>query len=186
MKYLFLFLIVSVANAAEKDPKAIVEEIFQHAGQEQVATDTSLQADVNKHVDYEAMARAVTAKVKVPAGEFDWFQNTLKEIISRTVYPEAPNFLKNVSISYKAVEIDGDNATVHSVVKKKADLTEVNYKLKKQLQSEWRVVDIAIEGESWVGTIRDQVNSTLKKKQWKGLREALSKRLEKLRQGTKT
>jgi hypothetical protein len=134
MKFLFLFLVVSLAQAADKDPKTVVEEIFQRAGQAEVATDSALQSDVNQRVDFEAMAKAVTSKSQIPAGEFIWFQNTLREIISLTVYPEAPNFLKGVSISYKAVEISGDSATVHSMVKKKADVTAVDYKLKKQMK----------------------------------------------------
>jgi len=168
--------------AQEKDPKAVVEEIFKGAGQEAVAVDENLQAEVSKHVDFDAMTRDAVAKTKVPAGELTWFQTTLKEIITRTVFPEAPGFLKNVSITYKAVEINGDNATVHSIVKRKAELTDVSYKFKKHSQSSWRVVDISIDGESWVGNIRDQVNTTLKKKSWKGLKESLNKRLTKLRQ----
>lgn len=187
-KIFFTFLIVLplVSFAEEKDPKAIVEDIFQRAGQEQIITDDALQADVSKHVDFEAMAKAVVAKSKIPAKELAWFQSTLREIITRTVYPEAPGFLKNVSITYKAVEINGDDAVVHSLVKRKADVSDVSYKLTKQNQSEWRVVDISLDGESWVGNIREQVSTTLQKKKWAGLKEALNKRLIKLRQSKKT
>lgn len=177
MKF-FLMLLSLLAMAEEKDPKAVVEEIFTRAGQEQIK-ELAAQEEVNRLVDFEQMARASAPKGKIPESEFSWYKNTLKAIITKTVYPEAPNFLKDVSISYKAVEINGDTAVVHSVVKRKADLTDVNYKFKK-IGGEWKVIDLSLDGESWVGNIKDQVTSSLKKKQWKGLKEALQKRLAKL------
>jgi hypothetical protein len=50
---------------------------------------------------------------------------------------------------------------------------------------EWRVVDVAIDDESWVSTINEKVSKTLKEKGWNGLKDLLNKRLKELKSGKK-
>lgn len=69
-----------------------------------------------------------------------------------------------------------------STVQNKADLTEVHYKLARSGEA-WKVVDVSISGVSWTESVRDQVRDVLKKKKWKGLREAMDKRLRELKEG---
>jgi ABC-type transporter MlaC component len=163
----------------------VVQEIFQKAGAPEVATDSAKQNEVNAYVDYDVLARAALGKEgsKVSAQEFAWFRDTLKEIIGRTVYPKAPDFLKDVKISYDAVELKGEKATVKSTVQNKADLTDVSYRLALSKEKGWKVVDVSISGQSWVESIRDQVSQVIKKHKWAGLKVKMTKRLNDLRSG---
>jgi ABC-type transporter MlaC component len=55
----------------------------------------------------------------------------------------------------------------------------------KKINGDWRVVDVAIDDESWVSTINEKVAKTLKEKGWNGLKDLLNKRLKELKSGKK-
>ena len=177
-------VLISHAAQGAASPKEEVQEIFAGASEAEVAKDAAKQEAVNAKVDFEALSSAALGKnaAAVPAAERSWFRNTLKEIISRTVYPKAPGFLSGVKISYSKVEEKGGQATVASTVQNKADLTDVSYTLA-QKGGEWKVVDVAISGLSWVDSIRDQVDTTVKNKKWAGLKALMNKRLAALKAG---
>lgn len=172
----------SFAWGASEGPQAVVEAIFAKAAQPAVAKDPALQGEINQLVDFDKLAKSALGKQAVSAADRAWFRDTLREILTLTVYPKAPEFLGGVKISYAQTEEKGNAATVKSTVQNKADLTDVHYRLEKG-PAGWRVVDISIAGLSWVDSIRDQVRDTVKKKKWKGLKEAMSRRLADLRAG---
>jgi ABC-type transporter MlaC component len=182
MKWMLCFFFLPLLAAAA-EPKDVVQDIFSRAGAPEVATDASKQGEVNSLVDYDALAKAALGKEgsKVSAQEFSWFRDTLKEIIGRTVFPKAPDFLKDVKISYDSVDLQGEKATVKSTVQNKADLTDVSYRLALIKDKGWRVVDVAISGQSWVDSIHDQVSEVIKKHKWAGLKTKMNKRLADLR-----
>lgn len=182
MKFVILALLLPLAASAST-PQEVVQGIFTKASAPEVAKDPAKQADVNASVDFAALAKAALGKNKASPQEVEWFRATLQEIISRTVFPKAPDFLQGVKINYAEVKEEGDHAMVKSTVQNKADLTDVDYKLAKEKDGNWKVVDVSISGVSWVDSIRDQVDQVLKKKKWKGLRDAMSKRLAELRAG---
>jgi ABC-type transporter MlaC component len=180
---LLQILLALGAHAAASEPKAVVQEIFQKAGVAEVATDASKQAEVSTYVDFDALARSALGKQKPSAEEFAWFRDTLKEIIARTVYPKAPDFLSGVKINYNAVDTKGKSSTVKSTVQNKADLTDVDYKLSDEGEKGWKVVDVSISGQSWVESIRDEVGKVIKKSKWAGLKQKMNKRLNELKAG---
>lgn len=185
---ILIALLMSVGSlAAVTPPKDVVQDIFTRAGSPEIATDNAKQAEVNNLVNFDALATAALGKQakSVPAKERQWFRDTLREIITRTVYPKAPDFLKEVKITYDTVQEKGSSATVNSSVQNKADLTEVQYRMEKSPDG-WKVVDVSISGLSWVESIQDQVRDVLKKKQWKGLKDAMNKKLEELKAGKST
>jgi ABC-type transporter MlaC component len=167
-------------------PQDVVKDIFSRAGAPEIASDPEKQAAVNALVDFETLARSALGREArtVPPKEFQWFRNTLQEIITRTVYPKAPDFLKGVKISYEAAVERGNRATVSSSVQNKADFTEVQYRMQKGDDGIWRVVDVSISGLSWVESIQDQVRDTVRRRQWKGLKDAMNKRLNELKAGS--
>ncbi len=187
MRFFLLFSLVLVAPiiALGAEPKSVVQEIFTRASAAEVATDAKKQAEVNAFVDFDALAKAALGKEfkKVSGAEFQWFRDTLQGIITRTVYPKAPEFLSGVKITYNSVDAKGEKAKVKSTVQNKADLTDVDYELAAQKGGDWRVVDVAIAGQSWVESIRDQVSSVIKKKGWKGLKDAMNRKLNELKSG---
>lgn len=171
------------SSAAVQDPKAVVEEIFAKAADDAVVSDISRQSTINAMVDFDALARGALGKLsgKTSPKDFAWFKETLQSIITLTVYPNAPDFLKGVKISYDQVLLNNDTATVSSTVQKKADLTEVSYILHKGKDGAWRVVDIALDGNSWTESINEQVEEKVRKSGWTGLKTAMEKRLSELK-----
>ena len=178
----FMFLMASSAYAAAS-PQEVVESIFKRASDIQVKNDSKLQNEINTSVDFERMGRMALGKEinKIPKAEIVWFTDTLKEIITRTVYPSAPDFLKGVKIKYGNVAQKKNTASVKSTVENKSDFTDVDYLLELQKDGAWRVVDVSLDGESWVDSIRDQVIASLKKEKWAGLKKKLSTRLAELK-----
>lgn len=107
MKALILLLALPFhASASISDPKGVVEEIFARASVPEITSDDEQQRLVSSYVDFQALASAAlgTERKRVAPKDFDWFRLTLQEIITRTVYPKAPEFLSGVKIQYDAVE----------------------------------------------------------------------------------
>lgn len=180
-----LFVFLAPAFAMPAAPKDVVQDIFSRAGAPEVATEAARQNEINSYVDFDTLARSALGGEfkKASKADFEWFRDTLKDIITRTVYPRAPDFLKDVKIVYNDVSTNGAKSKVKSTVQNKADLTDVDYELGKAKDGSWKVVDVSIAGQSWVESIREQVSQVIKKKKWKGLREAMTRRLNEIKSG---
>jgi ABC-type transporter MlaC component len=174
------------STLAAKGPKIIVEEIFKHAKDPKIATDKGLQGKVNAMINFDQMAISSLGKYhkQISKSDLAWYSETIKSIITETVYPDAPDFFKGVQISYEDEEVGGDSALIVSVVTEKGEETQVDYKLKK-IKGVWRVVDVALDEESWIESIYDQVDEVMKKDKWPGLKKKLTDRLKKIRQDNK-
>ena len=189
---LFVFLLVVLSifafNAtASASPEELIKDIFQKTGKENLLLNNKVKAEVEAHIDFKEMSKAILAQEYTKRNDLDlkWFETTLKEIITRSVYPSAPKFLENVKITYKKTKATETDAKVSSSVSKKGESTDVDYLLKK-INNEWKVVDVAIDEESWVKTINEKVQKTLKEKGWAGLKDLLNKRLTELKTNKKS
>lgn len=176
-------MVLGLGARAEDSPQSVVQTIFTRASEPEVAKDAGKQAAVNELVDFDALARAALGREKAAPADFAWFRDTLKDIIGRTVYPKAPEFLSGVKITYHDGETKGAKAKVKSTVQNKADLTDVDYQLTLTEGKGWKVTDVSISGQSWVESIREEVGKVLKKSQWKGLKAKMTKRLNDLKAG---
>jgi ABC-type transporter MlaC component len=159
------------------EPEEIIKDIFAKAGKENLLNNQKAKLEVESHIDFAEMTKSILKEEvsKQNPTEIKWFENTIKEIITRSVYPSAPKFLDNVKISFKKIQNVGDLVKVASSINKKGEITSVD----------WKVVDVAIDDESWVSTINEKVQKTLKEKGWKGLKDLLSKRLKDLKSNKK-
>ncbi len=193
MKKIFIFfsflLNFSAFNlqAASIAPEELIKDIFSKTGKENLLLNAKLKDEVESHIDFGEMAKTILAAEygKRSATDLKWFESTLKEIITRSVYPSAPKFLENVKISYKKTKANDLDAKVSSSVSKKGESTDVDYVLKK-VNNEWKVVDVAIDEDSWVKTINEKVQKTIKEKGWNGLRDLMNKRLNELKSNKKS
>lgn len=177
-------LAISFANARE--PEEIIKDIFAKAGKENLLNSAKAKEEVESYIDFAEMTKTILKDEisKHPASDVKWFENTIKEIITRSVYPSAPKFLDGVKISFKKNQNLGENVKVQSSINKKGEVTSVDYVMKK-INGDWRVVDVSIDDESWVATINEKVQKTLKDKGWNGLKDLLTKRLNELKSGKK-
>jgi len=188
--FVFCFLafnLVGLHLQAATTPEELIKDIFQKTGKENLLLNKKLQDEVESHIDFSEMAKSILAQEysKHQGNDLKWFELTLKEIISRSVYPSTTKFLENVKITYKKSKITDTDAKVSSSVSKKGESTDVDYLLKK-FNGEWKVVDVSIDEESWVKTINEKVQKTIKEKGWSGLRDLLNKRLTELKSNKKS
>jgi ABC-type transporter MlaC component len=185
---LFIALTLSYSNIfAAEAPEELIKDIFAKTGKENLLLNSKLKDEVESHIDFKEMCKSILASeyTKRSATDIKWFETTIKEIITRSVYPSAPKFLENVKITYKKTKATDNDAKVSSSVSKKGESTDVDYLLKK-VGNDWKVVDVAIDEESWVKTINEKVQKTLKEKGWPGLKDLLNKRLNELKANKKS
>lgn len=183
-----IFCLFMMTNAhGALGPEDLIKDIFGKVGKENLMLNVKMKEEVEMNVDFQEMSKAILGgeSLKHSAPELKWFESTIKEIIARTVYPGAPKFLENVKITYKKTKESSEDAKVFSSVSKKGEATDVDYLLKK-IGNNWKVVDVSIDDESWVKTINEKVQKTLKEKGWKGLQDLLNKRLNELKANKKS
>ena len=183
VKILITFLLVSKGQASlSVEPEEIVKKIFHLAKDKELKNSKKQQLKIEQMFNFKVMSKDILGKnsTKQSPKEVDWFHQTIKGIITKTIYPKAPNFLNEVKIEYKSIEKDNSGATVYSIVKSKGEETEVNYNLK-LIDSHWKVVNVIIDDESWVENISEKVETVIKKKKWKGLKKLLTKKLKELK-----
>ena len=183
IKILIAFLLVSKGQASlSVEPEEIVKKIFQLAKDKELKSSKKQQLKIEEMFNFKVMSNDILGKnsLKQSPKEVDWFHQTIKGIITKTIYPKAPNFLNEVKIEYKNIEKNNYRATVYSIVKSKGEETEVNYNLK-LINNNWKVVNVIIDDESWVENISEKVETVIKKKKWKGLKKLLTKKLKELK-----
>lgn len=106
-------------------------------------------------------------------------ESLLRTIITKTVYPEAPKFFRDVKIEFTGEEISAGRTHVTSVVTKGDKRSTVEYWLS-DASGKFRVVDLAIEGERWVENVHDQFDEIIGKNGVKGLIAKMKKRANEL------
>lgn len=186
LSLLFIVFLTSASVFADTNPEEIIKDIFARAGKENLLNNQKSREEVEAHVDFGEMTKTILKEeaTKRSAQDVKWFEVTIKEIITRSVYPSAPKFLENVKFTYKKTQNVGELVKVASSINKKGEITSVDYLMKKT-GTDWKVVDVAIDDESWVKTINEKVQKTLKEKGWSGLKDLLNKRLKELKSGKK-
>jgi ABC-type transporter MlaC component len=176
-----MFSSLGSAKAVDR-PEDLIKDILTRASKENLLLNQNSKDVVDSYVDFSEMSKKILAGdvKKRSIEDLKWFESTIKEIITRTVYPEAPNFLKDVDFSFNKTEINDQNARITSTVKKKGDSVQIDYEFKK-IRNEWKIVDVSIDDESWVKTINEKIKKTITEKGWKTLTEKLNKRLNELK-----
>ena len=184
MKFIlaFLLLLPVLVKAETETPEVLIQKFFSLAQKENALNNPETKNALDSHFDFQQMSLKILGDEAKKRSQADllWFEVSIKEIITKTVYPKAPDFLKGVKITYKNTLIDGTRATVASVVARKGEKTDVNYSLMKSGES-WKVIDISIDDESWVKTINDKMTKTLREKGWPGVKEMINKKVTALK-----
>lgn len=183
MKFIlaFLLLLPVFVKAESAAPEVLIKDIFALAQKENPLKNPATKEALDSYFDFKKMSLNILGDEakKRNASDLKWFEDSIKEIITKTVYPKAPEFLQGVKITYKTTLIDENKAIVPSVVAKKGEKTDVSYTLAKSGNT-WKVTDVSIDDESWVKTINDKMKKTLKEKGWNGVKEMLNKRIKTL------
>lgn len=189
MKFIFNVLLIltvfvkaqSVALADEVKPQTLIENLFSIAKKDNTLSDPKLKNELDAGFDFRQMSLSILGDeaAKRSAADLKWFETSIKEIITKTVYPKAPEFLRGVKITYRDTLIDDNKAIVPSTVSKKGEKTDVSYTMIKS-GTTWKVIDVAIDEESWVKTINDKIKKSLKEKGWAGVKDLINNRVKAL------
>ena len=190
MKIIFTFLLLVplfVKAQTDATPEVLIQNIFSMAQKENPLNNPKIKSELDSHFDFKQMSMNILGEEakKRSTSDLEWFEKSIKEIITKTVYPKAPEFLQGVKITYKSTLVDGTKATVPSTVSKKGEKTDVSYTLVKS-GSEWKVIDVSIDDESWVKTINDKMKKTLKEKGWTGVKDMINNRVKALNEKKKS
>lgn len=185
--YFLVLLLLGVtgfvkAQSKEDSPENLIKNIFNLAQKENPLKNDTNKKELDSYFDFHQMSLAILGDEvkKRSSQDLVWFENSIKEIITKTVYPKAPDFLTGVKITYQTtLTIDETKAVVPSIVSKKGEKTEVSYTLTKK-NGNWKVVDVSLDEESWVRTISDKMKKSLKEKGWSGVKELLNTRIKNL------
>lgn len=178
-----VFLSFPKATLGQTTPEVLIKEVFDVAQKGNPLDNPSTMTFLDERFNFSQMAKNILGKdlLGQSSSEVQWFEKSIREIITKTVYPKAPDFLSNVKISYKKTIVDGEKAIVGSSVSKKGEVTDVDYVLTlDKAKNVWRVVDVAIDQESWVQTINEKMSKSYKEKGWKGVKDLLNKRIKEL------
>lgn len=163
-------------------PQLVVQKIIEQAKLLNGSHKSQSIATIESLVDFETLADEALAdhRSELAANDAIQIKDLLKKIITRSVYPKAPQFFNKVKVEFTNQEKDNDRVKVHSEVTKENRKVAVEYWVKSE-GSKLRVVDLAIEGESWVASVRNQFDNILKKDGASGLIAKMQKKLSQIK-----
>jgi ABC-type transporter MlaC component len=186
-----MILFAVTAHAAVPDtstPKGVVETIIEGASHlDDKAAHAENARTIEGLVDFQKLANDALGSnaSAASAAQKKEIAELLKGIITRTVYPEAPKFFRDVTVDYTAESKTPQNTThITSVVTKGSKRSTVEYWLAPENNS-YKVVDLSIEGERWVENVHDQFDEIIGKKGVSGLIQKMKKRLHELESDSK-
>lgn len=165
-----------------KAPNEIVDFIIKTSSTADFKSNIKLQNSVSELIDFKELSNATIKKFKKELNEKNktWYAEALKKIITKTVYPKATNFLKNIKMSSFETFSKNGNEIVRSTVIDKGEEIKVEYIFVKT-QKGFKVVDVSIDGASWVQDIRDQIEETWDLYKWAGVEKKLNKKIMELK-----
>lgn len=106
------------------------------------------------------------------------FTALLSRLLREAAYPRAAQFLSSTQITYGKNHVEGKEALVETLV---ADPGEgqvgINYRLH-NIDGEWKVWDVQLDGVSMAGNLRKQVQSVMARKSYQELVERMQKKLK--------
>jgi phospholipid transport system substrate-binding protein len=169
-------------------PQAVVETIITNARNLNQKSDFQDRTrTIESLVDFQTICdRALAKNLKTLSAEHKTeISSLLKTILTKTVYPAAPQFFKDVSVQFKPAEDTASGkARIKSLVSKGKSRSSVEYWLESS-SSGYRVVDLAIDGESWVKNVGGQFDQILSSKGPEELIRRMKKRLAQIEAQTK-
>ena len=170
------------AHASTESPKGVVETIVE---QSKLLSDKSKFSAATKTiedlVDFDKLTSAALSESmsQGSAKEVSTVKELLKKIITKTVYPEAPNFFKDVNIQFTDEQASHNQTHVTSTVTKNNKRSTVEYWVT-NVGGKLKVVDLAIEGERWVENVKDQFQAVIERHGYAGLISRMQKRLKQI------
>ena len=106
------------------------------------------------------------------------FAALLASLLRDVAYPRAAEFLSSIQINYGKNQVEGKEALVETyLVDEEEGQVSINYRLH-QIDGEWKVWDVQLDGVSMAGNLRKQVQSLMSRKSYEELVERMKKKLD--------
>ena len=106
------------------------------------------------------------------------FTALLGSLLRDVAYPRAAEFLSSTQINYGKNQVEGKEALVETyLVDAEEGQVNINYRLH-QIDGEWKVWDVHLDGVSMAGNLRKQVQSVMSRKSYEDLVERMKSKLK--------
>jgi len=129
--------------------------------------------------DWNDVARRALGQYwpRVPDAERQEYVRLFTELVERSYFPHIESY-SGEKIDYVGDTIDGDYATVRTVIHTKAgNDVPVDYRMQLEADDRWMVYDVMVEGVSLVGNYRSQFHSVISTSSFDALLTRLRARL---------
>lgn len=170
------------AQAIPEKPSAALDTVQGIINRAKSLENKSLYSENTKSiedkVDFDRLSLEALgpSRSRISSSQRSEIQNLLKKIITKTVYPAAPQFFKEVTIDFTGEEQTKRGIHISSTVTKGSKRSSVEY----WLSPDNRVIDISIDGESWTENLRSQFDEIISRKGASDLISRMKRRLREL------
>jgi len=143
----------------------------------------AIKTEVTKAFDATAMAQSVlsTNWRNATKEQQEEFRDLLLDTIENSYIDRLKEYT-NESVDFRGESVNGDRATVESIVMLQSGGVPVNYKLR-QRQNLWYVYDVEVENVSMVSSYRDTYRDIVRRSGMDGLLAQMRTKLEELKAG---
>ena len=182
--------LTTVALAQQSSPtatvKTTVDTILSILRKPDFNFDTdrvAIKTEVTKAFDATAMAQSVlsTNWRNATKEQQEEFRDLLLDTIENSYIDRLKEYT-NESVDFRGESVNGDRATVESIVMLQSGGVPVNYKLR-QRQNLWYVYDVEVENVSMVSSYRDTYRDIVRRSGMDGLLAQMRTKLEELKAG---
>jgi ABC-type transporter MlaC component len=186
----FIFLkALSTPTLAASSPKETVLEIIERA--KNLSNKTTYSENTKKIeslVFFEKLTENALTGSNPSSDQRQKIDSLLKEIITKSVYPKAPQFFKDVKLDFsQSTAQQNQESSENAPVKISSTVTSLKNKTTNKVDyylihtSEgYKVTDFALEGQRWSESIREQFQDIIKKEGIHSLIQKLEKKTLKI------
>jgi phospholipid transport system substrate-binding protein len=187
----FVSVLALALAAAPAGPLALVKSAdaeVQKVLQSDAPTTEKLAAKADEFIDFIELAKRSLGKEwgKLTKKQQDEFSATMKGVLRASYAQKAISDGRgSAKVEYGEELIDGNEATVKTVLRVKEDRFPVVYRLyRADAKSPWKIFDVVTDDVSLVATYSDQFRQVISKKGFDGLLKSLKAKREQLEKTT--
>jgi phospholipid transport system substrate-binding protein len=182
--------LVAGAGAAWAGPpteiaRKVIEQaldILQNPSTSKADKERRVKAIVDPHFDYREMAKRSLGNTwgTLSAGQQDEFVRLFSELLEASYSDKIEKYAQRVKIDYTGEILQGNTAEVRTTVIRPNDRMPLNYRLI-QVDGNWKVYDVIIEGVSLVSNYRSQFSRIIHESSYAQLVQRLRTKVSELR-----
>ena len=177
----FVFVLGSPGLVRAETPMQMTQKLIEsmRACKDGVETQACDVEKIEGHLAIAQLARWLMGPHWQGLGEAKQqdFAALLASLLRHVAYPLAAKFLSSIQINYGKNHVEGKEALVETYLVDEEGQVNINYRLH-QIDGEWKVWDVHLDGVSMAGNLRKQVQSVMSRKSYEELVERMKSKLK--------